>query len=98
MLMLGVHARRDTPVPKVEELDDRLLMEALDRHLQATRNVVSSSMKQVQRGEDITVAINSLVARMETDTEPTLRTAQGAFDLISMDRTQDADTPRLEKS
>jgi hypothetical protein len=97
MLLFGVHAKRDAPAIQIDEHDETPLKEAMGRHLQATQNVISSSLKQVQRGEDISVTISSLVARMETDTEPTLRTAQGAFDLISMDRRANADNPPVNK-
>lgn len=89
MRFIGIEPRRGAPPQmshRAEEGDalNSQITAAVETHKCATEGIVTSSLNQVQRAEDVKVAIKSLVKRLDDYNDATLRTAQGALDLVSM--------------
>jgi hypothetical protein len=86
MQLLGVRPVSPTPtetaalnVRQDKDFDDKLKC-ALQRHKDESDRVVKKSFDQVQRSVDVTVAIKSIVAKI--DHQMSLETAEGAYDLL----------------
>jgi methyl-accepting chemotaxis protein len=84
MNLLGVKPAQPAAPTAVEEriskdLDDQL-RDALRRHKEASDRVVTKSLDQVQRSADVTIAVKSIIRRVEETAAAD--TMEEAYDLI----------------
>lgn len=91
MSFFGVRPRDIEPPSKEyaqrEAVMHNELMDAGKRHKAASDLVIKTSLDEVERARDVSVAIHTIVSRLEPQDDATLRLAQGALDIISKKRT-----------
>lgn len=83
MRLLGTTPQSPEPSPHTRESQELEgeLYNAVERQKAATSDVIQSSLNQVTRASDVTVAVRSIVSRIEQH-DMGLRTARGALDLV----------------
>jgi hypothetical protein len=87
MSFLGIAPRDIPPLPKEyaqrEAAMHAELMDAGKRHKAASDLVIKTSLDEVERARDVSVAIHTIMGRLEPEDDAALRTAQGALDIIT---------------